>query len=93
MTYPIPADDVLERITDENFRELMAAILPTANDCYTDGREGADFTFQDEPAEAKIWDEMTGRPLSKSERAVLHNMIGFCRSAYDQGRADGTGSG
>ena len=90
MKYPIPVDSVLERITDEKFRELMGAILPVVNDCYTDGREGADFTFQDEPAEAKTWEEMTGRPLSKSERAVLHNMIGFCRDAYKQGRKEAT---
>ena len=90
MTYPIPVDGVLERITDENFRELMGAILPAVNDCYTDGREGADFTFQDEPAEAKTWEGMTGRPMNTSERAILHNMIGFCRDAYEQGRKEAT---
>ena len=88
--YPIDVDRVLPYITDENFRALMGAIIPAVNDCYEDGRRGDVFTFQDEQAEAKTWEGMTGRPMNKSERAILHNMIGFCRDAYEQGRKEAT---
>ena len=89
MKLPIDVDGTVTGMKDDSFREFLTAFLPLVNDFYEDGRNGEDFTFQDEQAKARAFEGATGKPLSKLEATVLHNMIRILRDAYNQGMEDG----
>ena len=90
MTYPIDVDRALHLIPEDDsyFREFMTVYLPLVNDCYRDGREGADFTFMDGPEEIKAWEKSTGQHVRPVSAKVVCNMIRYLRDAYEQGRTD-----
>lgn len=88
MTFPIDVESTLQRYAgDEFFQEFLTLFLPVVNDCYRDGCDGKRFVFDDEQLTVEGWCRATGYRITPWAHTSLHNMIGFCRKAYECGQA------